>query len=905
MGEDSLRQAVLLLIGTTLSATAPSAIHAQTSASAALWATQGADCVADARADAWRDTGLTPECRAQAVLAQFRTLEEKFRYLSPPPPAQAAQEGDGAGPQPAQVRDVAAAIGLPRWGSADGPAGLARGPVATALPSPLAIGASFDTAVATLYGQVMAREFRDAGNGNILGPAFDIARSWKFGRLSESMGEDPFLMAQMAGAEVRALSDGHLLTTMKHYAVYAQEAGRVGDQPSGSAPTGDNIVSERAMREIYLPGFEAAVKVGGAGGVMCSFPKINGTYACEHPHLYDILKAEWGFDGAVGPDFPSAQRSITRAVLAGLDSGSVAPVPVNAALAMEKPLIEAVRSGEVPEARIDDMILRRLIPAFRIGLFDNVPVKRGDDVSTPEHRAAAAEVLSAGTVLLKNDRGILPFGPQVRSIAVIGLQATEQGVVVEQGSPYVKPVHLVAPLPAIRERAGTAAAVNYAQGTLGLGALPPVSPTLVRAPDGAAGFLAEYVANRDLDFSGEPLARRVVADPSLGAAPDVPGLPGGNGWSVRYTGTFTPDASGTHRFTLHGSGTARLLVDGKVAGGFELADFGNAAYANLPLVKGRPVNLVIEYTPRSALRPVRMEMFGMEMGLTLRLGHAGPDRLMAEAVAAARKADVAVVFAGEQVGEGGDRHTLALQGDQDALIAAVARANPNTVVVLSTGGAVAMPWLKDVRGVLETWLPGDAYGPAVAAMLFGDREPGGRLPVTFPADEAQGPATQRHQFPGLTNPVTGRLDTAYFDEGIFVGYRYWDEHGQQPLFPFGHGLTYGTATIEPMRIQRHAEGGASVRVRLRNTGQRATAEVVQVYLGFPEVTGSPPRQLKAFAKVPLQPGEEREVDLSLPPEAFRYWDEKTNGWRVAPGLYDVEVGRSSRDILWRGTVTIN
>lgn len=902
-----MHKAVLLLAGTTLSVPAFSTpATAQTSASAALWGTQGADCAIDpARADAWRDASMPAECRARAVLAQFRTLEEKFHFLSPPSPAEQAQEGDGAQVRTSSVRDVAADIGLPRFGGSDGPAGLVRGPVATALPSPLAVGASFDIAVAQLYGQVLAREFRAAGNGTILGPAFDIARSWKFGRLSESMGEDPFLMAQMAGAQVRALSDGHLLTTMKHYAVYAQEAGRVGDQPSGSAPTGNNIVSERAMREIYLPAFEAAVKHGGAGGVMCSFPRINGTYACEHPHLYDILKVEWGFDGAVGPDFPSAQRSITRAVVAGLDSGSVAASPFNAALAHEKPLIDAVRDGEVPEARIDDMILRRLVPSFRIGLFDHVPVKVGDDVSTPENRAAAADILAAGTVLLKNDRGILPFGANVRSVAVIGLQATEQATVVEQGSPFVKPVHLIAPLPAIRERAGSAIRVTHAQGTLGLGALPPVALSMVRAPDGTPGFLAEYYGNRDLDFSREPLGRQVVADPSLAASPDIAGLPGGNGWSVRYTGRFTPDASGTHRFSLHGSGTVRLYIDGKDRGGFELADFGNAAFANVPLVKGREVDIRIEYTPRSALRPVRMEMFGLEMGLTLRFGHAGPDRLIAEAAAAAARADVAVVFAGERVGEGGDRHSLSLQGDQDALIAAVAKANPNTVVVLSTGGPVAMPWLSNVRAVMETWLPGDAYGPAVAGMLFGDREPGGRLPVTFPADEAQGPATKRHQFPGLYDPATGQLGNAYFDEGIFVGYRFWDQHGQQPLFPFGHGLSYGTATIEPIRIQRHSGGGASVRVRLRNTGIRASAEVVQLYLGFPEGLSAPPRQLKAFSRVQLQPGVTREIDLELPSEAFRHWDEQASGWRIAPGTYRVEVGRSSRDIVWSGTIPVN
>ena len=307
------------------------------------------------------------------------------------------------------------------------------------------------------------------------------------------------------------------------------------------------------------------MKQGGAGAVMCAFPRINGTYACENAHLFDILKHEWGFDGSVGPDFPSAQRSITRAVLAGLDSGSFAPTPFNAALANEKPLSQAVKDGDVPEARIDDMILRRLVPLFRLGQYDNPPGKGAADVSTPEHRQTAAEILEAGTVLLKNDGGILPLGKLVKSIALIGPQATADANVVEQGSPYVKPTHLQPVLPAVTQRAGDRIAVTYAAGTLGLGPLPPFDPASVTTAGGEPGFRAEYFANPNLDFSGTPLGAATVADPSLDKTPPIEGLPKDNQWSVRYTGMFTPAESGMHRFTLHGSGTARLLVDGKPA----------------------------------------------------------------------------------------------------------------------------------------------------------------------------------------------------------------------------------------------------------------------------------------------------------------------------------------------------
>ncbi len=516
------------------------------------------------------------------------------------------------------------------------------------------------------------------------------------------------------------------------------------------------MISQKALREIYLPGFEAAVTRGRVGGVMCAFPRINGTYACENPQLFDILKREWRFDGTVTPDFPSGQRSIARALAAGLDSGAFGPTTFNSGLAKEKPLRQAVADGDIPEARIDDLILRRLVPMFRIGLYDD-PQKKGEGpVSTPEHRAAAAQLLTEGTVLLKNERGILPFGANVRSVAVIGAQATGEAVVVEQGSPYVKPAHFEPALDAIKARAGKGAKVSFARGTLGLAPLPLPADGLFRTSDGQPGFRADYVANMRMDFSGTLIGSETVRTIDLAKAPDIAGLPADNAWSVRYSGRFTPTKSGVHKFSLHGSGSARLVVDGVERGHFELADFGSQAFANVALAAGKAVDIRIDYTPSAALRPIRMSQFAMDMGLTLRFGYAPPDDLIAQAAKAAKAADVAVVFVGQREGEGMDRTSLTLQNDQDALIEAVAAANPRTVVVLNTGGPVAMPRLRKVAGVMEMWKPGDAFGTAAAQLLFGDREPGGRLPITFPVDETQGPATLPRQFPAraIRSPAT-------------------------------------------------------------------------------------------------------------------------------------------------------
>lgn len=838
----------------------------------------------------WLDASDSPECRAEHVLASLPTLVDRLGFI----------EGGGFGGPTARAE-----LGLETGRTQDGPAGFDGG---TAWPTPLTLAASFDPDVAARFGVALGREFHASGRNGILGPAMDMTRTWRFGRSTESFGEDPFLAAHIVAPEVAGIQSEHVLTTIKHFAVYTQEQGRLGDNPIGERPAVDEIVSERAIREIYLPAFEAAVVEGGAGGVMCSFPRIDGTYACEHRDLLtDVLKTEWGFDGAVVPDFPVAQRSIAGAFAAGLDSGVTSPEVQGGGSASagrfagEMSLREAVDAGVLPASRIDDLVMRRLVPGFRVGTFDHPAVASSDDPSSPEARALAARIIEAGAVLLKNE-GALPLPESKLRIAVIGTQAGDDPVVVEQGSPNVEPRHLVTVLDGLGARAPAGATLAYEPGDHGLEGLPAPPPGLLEAPDGTPGLLAEYYASPSIDLAGMPFAARVEAGVDLNGAPSVEGLPPNKQWAVRWRGTFTAGASGVHELRLEGSGTAELWIDGVLRDAFYNSDFGSWAYAAFDADAGRSVAIEIHYSPRATLGDVERNQFSSILGTVLRLGYAPPDERFAAAVRAAADADVALVFAGHKVGEGADRRSLALPARQDALIAAVAAANPRTVVVLVTGGPVTMPWLDDVAAVLQIWLPGDAYGTAVARLLYGDADPGGRLPVTFPADATQGPGTTTASYPGRTD-AGGALATVSFEEDLAIGYRYWDAHEQTPLFPFGYGLSYARFAVEALGARALADGGGEVRARVTNTSDRAGTEVLQVYLGFPEAAGEPPKQLKAFAKVALGPGERREVTIPLDARAFQVWDADRDRWTTPQGSFEVMLGRSSRDIVDRRRIT--
>jgi beta-glucosidase len=365
------------------------------------------------------------------------------------------------------------------------------------------------------------------------------------------------------------------------------------------------------------------------------------------------------------------------------------------------------------------------------------------------------------------------------------------------------------------------------------------------------------------------------------------GMGGGRAWSAHWVGMLTPPSTGRYLFSVTGSGTAQLYVDDKLVATMMRADFAQTVQGTIDLKAGRPVPVDVKFSNASSI-----------MGSAPSLGWQPPDPDMrAKAVAAAKAADVAIVFAAEQLGEGQDKVTLPLPGDQDDLIQAVADANPRTVVVLHTSNPVAMPWLSKVAAVIEAFYPGQEAGSSIAGILFGDVNPSGKLAMTFPANESQGPGAFFLDYPGDGMTVN-------YSEGVLVGYRFYDAEKQEPLFPFGFGLSYTTFLYGSLVVQHTGGDQASVSVRVTNTGKRAGAEVVQLYLGFPAAAEEPPKQLRGFEKVALKPGESKVVTMKLDKDTLSAWDTDTHAWKVYPGTYSVMVGSSSRDIRLKGAFTI-
>lgn len=781
-------------------------------------------------------------------------------------------------------------IGLRSMVLSDGPSGV-RGALwderlpSACLPSATALAASWDLELAREYGTVVAGEARVKGVDVVLGPTVNLHRSPLGGRHFEAFSEDPRLTADLAAAYVAGVQAQGVGAAIKHFVANDFETDRF---------TVDVHVGDRALRELYLLAFERAVTEAGAWLVLSAYNAVNGTTATESPLLTDRLTTTWGFDGVVVSDW-TAVRSLESA---RQQQHLAMPGP---AVAWSDRLVAAVRDGDVPLSALDEKVRRILRLAARVGALEGFepvavpePMNAGPMDAGEFARRAAAE----GMVLVRNT-GILPVQTEsVRRIAVIG-QHAERPRVQGGGSATVIPHYEITPLDGIRRALPPEVVVDHRVGVITQDHFAPLDPGRMTnpvtggpgarytsyGPDGTELYAEDRFAGFILDYGREE-------DPRVRA-------------SVGFLTRYTPEQDGELRFGFASPGTGRLFVDGALVleatieeDPDQIQDFFAAQSITTPhpVRTGVALELRYEFVPGTIID-------GVENSLAVTFGILPAPRteeeervLIAEAAQAAAAADLAIVivatgFTSEC--EGFDRADLRLPGRQDELVAAVVAANPRTVVVVNAGAPVEMPWRDDVAAVLLTWFGGQEYGNALADVLVGAVEPGGRLPTTWPARLADAPVTD-------VQPVDG---VVRYDEGIHIGYRAWARTDVAPAYPFGYGLGYTNWTVGAAAVTGFRGGFATVTIPVRNTGARSGKHVVQVYARRRRsVVDRPALWLVGFAVVRGDVGSGTMVTIEVSRRSLAYWDD---GWRLEAGDYELLVGATATSFEPAGTVVVD
>jgi beta-glucosidase len=726
---------------------------------------------------------------------------------------------------------------IPRLTLQDGPNGIATGDTGvTQLPASLGVAASFDPSLAYDYGRVLGAEARSQGIDVVQGPNLNLARLPNTARIYEGYGEDPLLVSEMGVGDIEGIQSQGVMAEAKHFSAYTQETARL---------SLNQVVSNRALEEVYLAPFRAAVEQGHVKMLMCAYGKINGVAACSDKTLFNVARRNWGFAGVIRSDLGAVSDPVA-AFNAGLDLIKPA-VPVALEL--------AVRERKIPIARLNAAVLSVLTAMFAQHLIEKPPRGKTHTLArTPGHAAIALEAAERSIVLLKNLHQILPLNrTHLGSVAIIGEDAGQAAAVAGYGGARVVAPFVITPLEAIRAWVGRHTKVSFSPGG-------PGGESLTTTPQGT-------------------VADVITANPSGVVTPAVttatqPGMgPGWERWSTR----FTPITSGLYDFSMKAEGDTWIFVNSAVL----IADpglHGPAPWSTtLQLVAGRSYVISVRWFQTG---DVSVQRTGAP-----ELSWADVSPMIAAASAAARHSSVAIVFVSDFSEEGFDRPTLSLPSDANALILAVAKANPRTIVVLNTGGAVLMPWLANVAGVLEGWYPGEEDGAAITAVLSDAVDPSGHLPITFPRSDGESPMAMSSSWPGVNGSVQlGGLD---------VGYRFYDEAHLSPLFPFGFGLSYTRFAITGPTVTNWKDG-VKLTVRVANTGAYRGKVVVQAYLSFPASADEPPFELKAIATARLNIGGVERVTLSLPSSAFEIY--RQNHFTAPSGAFTVSIGQSERDL---------
>jgi beta-glucosidase len=598
-----------------------------------------------------------------------------------------------------------------------------------------------------------------------------------------------------------------------------------------NTPQDDVLVSQRTLSEIYEPAFHAAVEQADVASLMCSYSVINGDFACQNNHLLnEVLKQQWGFGGFVTSDYGALHD--TDGAVNGTDQEQPFNTFFGAALEQE------VENGTVPRAVLNTMVSRMLGQMFRFNLIDKPPTGTPTDtVTTPAHQALGTDVAAESATLLKNTGATLPLSANhAGNVAVIGPSASVSPTYGGGGSAYVLPSQTVTPLQGLQAAAGPGTHIGYTQGLPADGDLPAIPPSAL--------------------------------SPAYAPTP----------FGGTYTGTLTAPETGTYVLAIENQCQCYTPSYLSLNGQQILDDPGTP-----------PVSIYSVAVPLTAGQTYTVGISGETDKLTWGTPSALAPGITAAANAAKAAKSAVVVVSDDTESEATDRLGLDLPSAQNELVSAVTAANPHTVVVINAGAPVSMPWLSQAGAVLDAWYPGQSSGTSLAQVVFGQVDPGGHLPVTFPTSLTQVPAATPAQFPGVNGQV-------HYSEGIDVGYRSYDARNATPLFPFGYGLSYTRFAYRNLQVSgdpRSGVGNVTVTATVTNVGSRAGSDVAQLYLADPAAAGEPPRQLVGFERVTLSPGRSTRVQFTVTPRDTWWWSESANGWSQSSGHYGLFVGDSS------------
>ena len=754
------------------------------------------------------------------------------------------------------------------------------GPTTACFPVGIALAATWNKKLVEQAGAALAAEAKLKGAHVLLAPTVNLQRTVLNGRNFECYSEDPWLTSEMGVAYIRGVQSQGVAATIKHF---------VGNESEYQRMSISSDISERALRELYLLPFERAVKEAGVMAVMTAYNHLNSSFSANHRRLVkQVLREEWGFDGMVMSDWFAGMDTVESAE-AGCDLEMPGPTRVRGAA-----LVQAVREGRVSTQAVRDCAGRILCLMDRLGRLRSggIASEQADDV--PAHRALIRQLGAEGAVLLKNDAGLLPLSLKPgQSVALIGHAAVAPQIM-GGGSATVNAHYRIAPMVALQAQCPGVTFTHHAGADLHR-----------YVPVAQVPMQIEYFNSPD--FSGPVVFTQMVHNTEEMWNDTMPPTVQRGAFSARATLQFAADKAGDYQFSLISAGLSRALLNGTVAvdawtqwqRGDTYFTFGcNEVLHTRALRAGEICHITLEF---STATPEHIEMNALRFGAYRMLDRADIE----EAVAAAQVADVAVVFAGlnaEWDNEGLDRKDITLPHQQNELISRVAAANARTIVVLQTGSPVELPWLDCVDTVLQAWYPGQECGNAIADVLLGNVEPGGRLPQTWPVRLQDTPALGTQlQYPGVDGHV-------HYDEGLFIGYRHYERKGITPQFPFGHGLSYTQFEIGEVRVSRLAmQPGdtADVEVDVLNVGSRAGQAVVQLYVSDDACSQPrPAKELKGFDKLTLPPGGTGVVRLQVGMRALAYFDESSAAWIAEAGEFTLQVGFSAQDIRNQQTLTL-